>query len=262
MKADKKRKTLSYAISFFVVLLILAVWFVASNNQAVNLLFLPTPQRVGETFLSILQDGYKSIPFWQHLGSSLERIGIAYGLAVAVAVPLGLASGYIPWLKAIFEPIVEFYRPLPPLAYYTLLVLWLGIDNESKIALLFLACFAPIYVACAVAVTRISPNFLQNAATLGASKPQIFIHVIVPLTLPDVFSSMRISLGVGYTTLVAAEMIAARSGIGWMVLDASNYLRSDVIFVGIIIMALTGILMDQGIRALKKIFVPWEGKNI
>ena len=259
---NKKTQSNFIYISFFVVLIILLLWFTASNFQTVNPLFLPTPQQVWETFLIILKDGYKSISFWQHLGSSLERIGIAYGLAIVIAVPLGLASGYIPWLKAVFEPIVEFYRPLPPLAYYTLLVLWLGIDNESKITLLFLACFAPIYVACASAVIRIPQNYLRNAATLGANKRQIFFRVIIPFALPDVFSSMRIALGVGYTTLVAAEMIAARSGIGWMVLDASNYLRSDVVFVGIIIMALTGIVLDQTIRVAKKLFVPWEGKDV
>ena len=262
--ADMKivKKPILFTISIAVFAIIIAIWFVVTNLQVVSPLFLPSPKGVWEAFVSIMQDGYKSYSFWQHLGASLQRIAIAFGLAAAVGVPLGLASGYIPWIKAIFEPLVEVYRPLPPLAYYTVLIIWLGIDNESKIVLLFLACFAPIYVGCTAAVIRIAPNYLRNAEVLGASKGQIFFKVILPFSLPDVFSSMRIALGVGYTTLVASEMVAARSGIGWVVLDASNYLRSDIIFVGIIVMSITGILMDQGIRVLKTVSVPWEGKDI
>jgi len=254
-----RRATLS--ISATTVLAILLLWYFVTRYQLVNPLFLPSPGTVWKAFIEILQQGYKGNTLWQHLSASLGRMIVAFLLAVVVAVPAGLASGYEPRIRAIIEPIVEFYRPLPPLAYYTLLVIWLGIGNESKVALLFLACFAPIYVSCTSAVMRMSPNYTRNAATLGASRSQIFWRVIFPLALPEMFSGLRIALGVGYTTLVAAEMVAARSGIGWMVLDASNFLRSDVIFVGIIIMAITGILLDQILRGLKALCVPWEGKE-
>ena len=188
-------------------------------------------------------------------------IFISFLFAALIAVPFGLASGYNSKIRAIFEPIIEFYRPLPPLAYYTLLVLWLGIGNESKITLLFLACFAPIYISCVSAVLKIKEDYINSAYTVGASKYQIFIHVILPSCLPDIFVGIRTAVGVAYTTLVAAEMVAAKSGLGWMVLDASNYLRSDIIFVGIIIMGITGILLDQFLRILEKKIVPWKGKE-
>jgi len=250
------------SISAATVLVILLLWYFVTRFQLVSALFMPSPSAVWSAFVDILQHGYKGISLWQHLGASLGRMVSAFLLAVVIAVPAGLASGYEPRIRAILEPVVEFYRPLPPLAYYTLLVIWMGIGNASKIALLFLACFAPIYVACAASVMRMPPNYTRNAATLGASRSQVFFRVIFPLALPDVFSGIRIALGVGYTTLVAAEMVAARSGIGWMVLDASNFLRSDVIFVGIIIMAITGILLDQLLRWLKSVCVPWEGKDV
>jgi len=258
----KLPRHVSLSISAATVVVILVAWYLVTKFQLVNPLFLPSPSAVWNAFVTILQQGYKGSTLWQHLGASLGRMVVAFLLAVVVAVPAGLASGYEPRIRAIIEPIVEFYRPLPPLAYYTLLVIWLGIGNESKVALLFLACFAPIYVACTMAVMRMSPNYTRNAATLGASRWQVFARVIFPLALPDIFAGLRIALGVGYTTLVAAEMVAARSGIGWMVLDASNFLRSDVIFVGIIIMAITGILLDQILRGLKALAVPWEGKEI
>jgi len=253
---------MSVIISGLAVLALLVLWYAVTRAHLVSGLFFPSPQTVWQAFVSILQHGYKGISLWQHLGASLGRMLAAFLLAAVIAVPLGLLSGYEPRVRAVFEPMIEFYRPLPPLAYYALLVIWLGIGNGSKIALLFLACFAPIYVACVSAVIRIPPNYTRNAATLGASRFTIFIRVVFPMALPDVFGGLRIALGVGYTTLVAAEMVAARSGIGWMVLDASNFLRSDVIFVGIIIMAITGICLDQLLRFARRLCVPWEGKEI
>ena len=190
----------------------------------------------------------------------MQRLFIAFGLAVITAVPLGLLSGFSKTVKAIMEPIIEFYRPLPPLAYYTLLVLALGIDNPSKIALLFLACFAPIYVACVSAVVRVNKDYMNSAYTLGANKFQVFFSVIFPACLPEMFTGLRTSIGIGYSTLVAAEMVAANAGIGWMVLDAKNWLRNDIVFVGIIVMGVTGILMNVFILLLEKKLVPWSGK--
>lgn len=189
----------------------------------------------------------------------MQRLILAFLGAVVIAVPLGLASGYNSKIRAVFEPLIEFYRPLPPLAYYTVLVLWLGIENRSKIALLFLACFAPVYVACVSAVLKIKEDYIDIAYTVGANKWQIFIYVVFPAGLPDIFTGLRTALGVGYTTLVSAEMVAATSGIGWMVLDASRFLRSDIVFLGIIIMGITGILLDKSIQAIEHRIVPWKG---
>lgn len=191
----------------------------------------------------------------------MQRLVVAFLWAAAIAVPIGLASGYSSKIRAVFEPIIEFYRPLPPLAYYTILVLWLGIENKSKIALLFLACFAPIYVSCVSAVIKIKEDYINSAYTVGANKWQIFIYVIFPACLPDMFTGLRTALGVGYTTLVSAEMVAATSGMGWMVLDASRFLRSDIVFLGIIIMGITGILLDKGIQIIEHKVVPWKGRE-
>ena len=159
-----------------------------------------------------------------------------------------------------FSPIVEFIRPIPPLAYYTLLVLWLGISEGSKITLLFIAGFAPIFIACVSGVKRISVDYLNASYMLGATKKQTFVNVILPAALPDIFTGIRTAIGVEYSTLVAAEMVAAVRGVGWMVLDASNWLKSDVVFVGVIIMGITGILLNQVILILERRFVHWAGK--
>ncbi|WP_321835260.1 ABC transporter permease [Clostridium butyricum] len=261
MSKKNKRITIENMLTLATIILILLVWFVVTNFGIANSKMVPTPQAVWNAFIDIIQNGYKNYSLLQHLGASMERLFISFLFAALIAVPFGLASGYNSKIRAIFEPIIEFYRPLPPLAYYTLLVLWLGIGNESKITLLFLACFAPIYISCVSAVLKIKEDYINSAYTVGASKYQIFIHVILPSCLPDIFVGIRTAVGVAYTTLVAAEMVAAKSGLGWMVLDASNYLRSDIIFVGIIIMGITGILLDQFLRILEKKIVPWKGKE-
>lgn len=240
---------------------VFAVWLLVSELQWVDPKLVPSPQSVWLAFVDIAQNGYKNQTLLQHLGASLGRLLTAFLCASVIAVPLGLASGYCSKIRAVFEPVIEFYRPLPPLAYYTILVLWLGIGNGSKIALLFLACFAPVYVSCVSAVVKINQDYLNSAYTIGANRRQAFFHVVFPACLPDIFTGLRTALGVGYTTLVSAEMVAATSGIGWMVLDASRYLRSDIIFVGIIIMGITGVLLDRILRLIERWTVPWKGKE-
>lgn len=211
--------------------------------------------------MDLLHKGYKGHTLWVHMLSSLRRLLIAYLFAVVTAIPLGLLSGYSDKIRAVFEPIIAFIRPLPPLGYYTIIILWMGIGDSSKIFLLFLGAFAPIYVSCVAGVTRVKQDYINRARTLGANSRQIFFHVILPSSLPDIFVGLRNAMSSAYATSVAAEMVAAASGIGWMVLDASKYLRSDVIFVGIIIMGITGILLDKILLYLEKRIVFWKGKN-
>ncbi|MGB3494641.1 MAG: ABC transporter permease subunit [Elainellaceae cyanobacterium] len=243
------------------VAIALFVWFLVTNLGLVDPLFFPSPQSVWASFVDILLNGYKGTPLIQHIGSSMARLAIAFVLVLATAVPTGLASGYFKPVQAILEPFIEFYRPLPPLAYYTLLVIWLGIEDPSKIALLFLAGFAPLYIAMVSGVRRVPRDRINAALSLGASHWQVFTRIIFPSCLPELFTGLRTGLGFMYTTLVAAEMVAAVSGIGWMVLDASKFLRSDIIFVGIIIMGIIAIALDLGLRWLQTRYLPWVGRE-
>ncbi|MTI47184.1 MAG: ABC transporter permease subunit [Firmicutes bacterium] len=238
---------------------ILSIWYLITKLEIFSPTLVPSPYKVWITFLNILKNGYNKVSLWVHLGASFQRLFFALGLAIVTAIPIGLLSGYFSKVKAIVDSVVEFYRPLPPLAYYTLLILWLGIDNTSKITLLFLAGFAPIYIACVSAVRKINEDYILSAKSLGANSKKIFFKIVLPACLPEIFTGIRTAVGVSYTTLVSAEMIAATSGIGWMVLDASNFLKSNVMIVGILIMGITGILIDLGLRFLEKKIVFWKG---
>ena len=256
-----KSKTNNYIISLLTGLVIFLIWMLVTWKGRISGIIFPSPAKVWNTFLELLKGGYKGYTLWEHLSASLRRLFIAYILALVTAIPLGLLSGYSEKIRAVFEPIIAFIRPLPPLGYYTIIILWMGIGDSSKIVLLFLGGFAPIYLSCVAGVTRVREDYINRARTLGASKRQIFFYVIFPAALPDIFVGLRNAMSCEYATSVAAEMVAAVSGIGWMVLDASKYLRSDVIFVGIIIMGITGIMLDKMLLYLEKKIVFWKGKN-
>jgi len=250
----KYKKTLVWVV-------VLVIWFIVTIPalNLVNSVLVPTPYEVLLAFLDIVQNGYNHISFFNHLGASFGRLFLAILLAILTAVPLGLFCGYVKKIEIVVSTIVEFVRPLPPLAYYVLLILWLGIGNTSKVVLLYIAAFAPIYIACVQAVKLVRKDYIQSAETLGATNLQVFTKVVFPSSLPHIFTGIRTATGVAYTTLVSAEMIAAVSGIGWMILDASNYLKSDVIFVGIIIIGVSAIIIDRLLLLLENKVVFWKG---
>lgn len=244
-------------VSIISVIIVFLFWFIGSKSHWFNPVFLPSTDDVWSAFTEVLKDGYKGQSLYFHIIASMKRLFLALFLAFITAVPLGIACGSSRFLLAILDPFIEFYRPLPPLAYYTLLVLWFGITDVSKVALLFLSAFAPLFIATVFSVQKVPMDRINGARSLGASKLGLFIYVIFPSCLPDLLTGLRTSVGVAYSTLVAAEMVAAVSGIGWMVLDASKYLRYDMVYMGIIIMGIIAIAIDSCIRSLIRITSPW-----
>ncbi len=258
MKKKNSNKHLLITISTWLVLI--AIWHIVTEYKIVSSVTLPSPKMVVIRFIDMLKTGYNGISLFAHVYMSLKRLFIAIFFAIITAVPLGLLSGYFPKVRAITDSLVNFYRPIPPLGYYTLLVLWMGIYDSSKIMLLYLAAFAPIYLVCASSVGDVKEDYILSAISLGASKKDIFYRVMLPASLPRIITGIRTAIGFSYTTLVSAEMVAAKSGVGWMVIDASRYIKVDVIFVGIIIMGVTGILIDYVIRKIEERYVFWKGK--
>lgn len=243
-----------YSLIFGGILLIL--WNVSTRDGGL----MPSPKTVIIALFNLLRNGYNGVPFWHHFGMSMYRLFIALFLAVIIGVPLGLLSGYYKPFRNMVEPFINFYKPLPPLSYYVLIIMWLGIDEKSKVMLLFLAAFAPIYISVSSSVINVRQDYILSAKSLGANNWNVFKTVIIPASLPGIMMGVRTAFGVAYTTLASSEMIAATSGLGWLVMDAYNYLKTDVVIATIFIMGLTGVLMDWLIKKFNEKFIFWSGR--
>jgi len=251
----------STLISIVTVVVLLVLWWVATHAGWIRDIFLPTPERILTSFADAWRgdiQGGKPLP--EHFWASLWRVFAAFLLACVTAIPAGIAMGVSRIARGVLDPPIEFYRPLPPLAYLPLIVIWFGIDELSKVLLIYLACFAPLAMTARAGVRSVSQEQIHAAYSMGATKQQVIWHVVVPAAMPEILTAMRIAIGFGWTTLVAAEMVAANKGLGQMVLNASNFLRTDIVIMGIIVIGFFAYIFDLLMRFLERVFIPWKGK--
>jgi taurine transport system permease protein len=223
-------------------------------------LFLPKPESIWLAFQQAMAGDLDNSTLVGHFFASLGRVGSAFVLAVLIGIPVGIAMGVSRIARGIFDPPLEFYRPLPPLAYLPLMIIWFGIGEKNKIILLFLAIFAPVALAARAGVRSVAQEQIQAALSMGASRMQVVRHVIVPGALPEILVGLRIGMGVGWTTLVAAEMVAADAGLGKMVYNASNFLRTDVVILGIVAIGFVAYAFELLMRWAERLLVPWKGR--
>jgi taurine transport system permease protein len=257
-KPSREKGTALIGLGTFAALV--GFWFAASHFGWASPLFLPSPAEVATQFRAVAEDGYAGGTLLTHLGSSLWRIGTALALAIVIGVPLGLLMGMNRWVRGVFSVPIDLYWGLPPLAYLPLLIIWLGIDETSKVVLLTLATFAPVCFSAQAGVRSVPAERINAARSLGASRLQLFTTIILPSALPEILTGLRIAIGAGLATLVAAELIAARSGVGYMIMSAANFLATDIVFVGLIVIAALAYSLSSGMRWLERRLVPWKGK--
>lgn len=249
----------SRQISATTVVVLVVAWAVASRLELVSPVFLPSPASVARKFVTVATDGSSNATLLEHTLASLHRMLAALLLAVATAIPIGILTGTNRVAQAIVDPLIEFYRPIPPLAYLPLIVIWCGIGEPSKVLLIWLAIFAPLTIATQQGVKRVKPGRIRGARALGATKWQIVRYVVIPSAAPDVLTGIRIGLGVGWSVLVAAELIAATRGLGFMIQSAAQFLETDVVIMGIIVIALIAATIEWGLRRVQRALVPWDG---
>ncbi|PWK74100.1 ABC transporter permease subunit [Aminobacter sp. AP02] len=247
-------------ISLITALVLFGLWLMVTEMGWVKPLFLPSPLAVWDKFIVAMTEGVSNSTLVQHTLASLGRVLGAFFLALVTAVPVGILMGVNRTVRGLFDPIIEFYRPLPPLAYLPLIIIWLGIGEFPKVFLIYLAIFAPMAIAARAGVRSVSTEQIHAAYAMGATRLQVITHVILKAALPEIFTGMRIGIGVGWTTLVAAEMVAAHRGLGFMVLNAAEYLASDTVIMGIIVIGIFAFAFDLLLRYLEKILIPWKGK--
>ena len=250
----------SLAISVVTVAVLFLLWIAITSSGMIKPIFLPGPHAIYEKFVQVSTSGFAGSTLWVHTLISLYRVFGAFALACLTAIPIGIMMGVSRIARGIFDPPIEFYRPLPPLAYLPLVIIWFGIGEFSKVLLIYLSIFAPLAISARAGVRSASMEQIHAAYSMGASPRQIILHVILKSALPEIFTGMRISIGVGWTTLVAAEMVASSSGLGFMVLNASEFLASDVVVMGIVIIGFFAFGFDLLMRYIEKVLVPWKGK--
>jgi len=236
------------APSLLVLAAIIAVWWlaVAATESAI----FPTPWQVVTGAWELAQDG----TLWEHIGASLFRVGAGFGLAAIVAVPLGLWMGWVASAYRMFNPVFQMLRPISPIAWIPIAILWFGVGDVSPIFLIFISSVFPMIVQTTSGVHTIERRYLRAAANFGVSRSVLFRRVVIPAVLPEIIVGMRIGIGVAWLVVVAAEMIALRSGLGYLIMDSRNAgNRYDLVIASMIIIGLIGLLLDSGTRLLEKL---------
>jgi len=214
---------------------------------------MPAPTTIARTGSGMIASG----ELFFHLLASLKREASAFVFA-ATAIPLGIAMG---WWRLVYNqvnPIMEILRPIPPLAWIPLSILWFGIGDEQNEFIIFLGMFFPILVNTIVGVKNIDPNLIRAARSLGAPEHKVLTRIVLKGSLPQIITGVRIGLGVGWMALVAAELVGANSGLGFLINDARSMLRTDTIFVGMLTIGVVGLLIDSAIRVLGRRLLPWS----
>ncbi|MCS0599643.1 ABC transporter permease [Streptomyces sp. LP11] len=253
------------ALPFGSLLLFLALWQLLAASGTWSETLVPPPAKVWDAFVDVSTThdgvrGYNGTYLVEHLGISLRRIAFGAGLGIAAGVVFGLLMGTVGWIRSLFEPWITFLRTLPPLAYFSLLIIWLGINEEPKITLLAVAAFPPVAVSTTTAVAAVPSSLVEAARALGASRWDVVKDVLVPSALPETLTGVRLAVGVAYSSLVAAELVNGLPGIGGMVKDAANYNNTPVVLVGIIAIGVSGLVIDGLLLRLERAVVPWRGR--
>ena len=270
------------AISAVTIIVILGGWWVVTQLGLIRPLFLPAPEMVISKFARIACTehyfeqllvvvgglaeveakchGFSDHALHEHILWSLYRVFGAFALATVTAVPIGISMGMSRHARGVFDPPIEFYRPIPPLAYLPLTIIWFGIGESGKLFLIYLACFAPIAINARAGVRSVSIEQIHAAYSMGASHRQVLRQVVLKAALPEILTGMRVAIAFGWTTLVAAEMVAAKAGIGVMVLNAARFLATDIVFLGIIVIGAVAFVFDLIMRRVERALVPWKGR--
>jgi len=244
---------------------ILIVWLAVTGSglwpPLIKPIFLPSPVDVVQTFFRLTEQGYQGRSLAHHVGVSFYRFATAFSISILIGVPLGLLMGMRRQVRAVIEPPIQAIRPIPKLALLPLFLIWFGIGNLSKIIVIASPVLPLIAISAMQAVRSVSERKIQAARALGASPWVVFWRVVLPASLPGVFTGIRVAISIGVTMLVGAELTATSDGIAWMALTAAEYLSTDIVLVGVLIMATMGYGLDRIVRALEVRMAHWSGKD-
>ncbi len=229
--------------------LLLVVWDLLARFSGWSRQVFPGPLQVFMSLGELMLNG----TLLQHTVASLFRVTAGFYLAVILGLPLGILLGRLRMARALLNPIIQFLRPISPLAWIPLSMLWFGIGDKPAVFLIFLSSFFPLVVSTTITVSAINPVFFQVAANFNFTRWEVITKVVIPAMIPGTITALRISVTIAWLVVVAAEMIAVQSGLGYLILDARNALRMDYVMNGMIVIGLIGLLLDAIMRRLGRI---------
>lgn len=262
----RQRKRLRMAsdprwFSVLSVVLLFAAWYLGTEVlHAVPANFLPSPLQLGQEFVDIWEHGYAGTPLWDHVLTSLLRMLAGFMLSVVVAVPLGLLMGSSPRVRAFLNPIFNSLRPVPSIALIPLMVLWFGIGETAKVFVIFLASFLFVVLNTSAGVATVPRGLVRAAVNLGATRLQLFWRVIFPASLPAIMTGLKTGLAVSWAVVVAAELLGAQQGLGYMIEDAATFYRIAAVYVGVILIGCIGLAMTAALNWIEHRLIHWAGK--
>ena len=242
---------------------VLSTWWVIAALRIWDPIFVPSPAAVWEQLIRTSTThegvrGYGGYLLVEHLWVSVRRILLSSGIAILIGIPVGVAIALVPFLRAALGPAITFLRH-PPLAYFSLLIIWFGIDETPKLVLLVIAAMPPIIVATASGIESVHRDYINGARSLGAGNLDLIRFVLLPAALPDVFTGIRLGIGVAYTSVVAAETVNGVPGLGGMIRDAQRYNQTDLVILGILVLGMTGLVLEGILTWLQRRTTAWRG---
>lgn len=247
----------NFAWAIFPFICLIVFWMIVHASGWISPALLPSPAEVLETLWIHLTQGNLLL----NAAMSVQRVVVGLFLGMLLAVPIGFLIGWYRPMRRFVDPLINFFRALPPIALIPLVIVYFGIGEMAKVAILFYASFFAAVIVMYEGMTQISPVYIRVAKTLGATDMEIFLKVMMPMTLPHMLTALRVALGVAWATLVAAELVAAQEGLGAMIQNASAFFDLRAIYLGIICIGAIALLMDIAIRKLSNRLISWQDKT-
>jgi taurine transport system permease protein len=254
------RPSRSTAVSAAALLAFIVAWWLVTRLRVVSGRELVPPRHLLHSYRVLWTTGYQGIPLRDEIEASLRRCVLGFGIGAGIATPLGLVIGSSRRASALISPIVALFRPIPPIAYLPLLVLLLGIGEEPKVLMIASGAFFYMLLTTAAGVRAVPRSLVDAGRMLGLSRRQLFGSVVFRAALPSILIGANVALVISWATVVAAELVSAQKGLGFIAVDAAQYARTDYVYAAVILIGIIGALFELGIRLLERMLVPWAGR--
>jgi ABC-type nitrate/sulfonate/bicarbonate transport system permease component len=254
------RQIPDFVYSIVAILVLFLIWVAGSAFKWINPTYFPTPGTLGSAFVDLVKDGYQGHPLWEHIGISLFRTLVGFCVGAIIGVPLGLLTGYSRRLGAMISPIMAFIRPIPPIAFIPMAVLYFGLGELGKIVLIIFVSFNYVQANAQAGAANFPIAYRRASQSIGLTEWQTFVRVVLPSALPQIFTGLKVALALSWAVVVAAELVGAQTGLGFMISDAALLFRIPVVFIGVALIGIIGLLMNLALNFVEAKIVHWKGR--